>query len=349
MKSIKEEIQTIKTLLKDSRTAKYHKRLQIVLFRLMGKSYKEIIEFLDCNQTTIWQNVKKYEEFGLDSLLQETRGGRNHAYMTVEEEKAFLARHLKAAEAGEFVTIDALFQAYKKELGRSYTRDAFYQLLKRHGWRNITPRPEHPRKADAQTIVASKNKISIQEEKKKRFKTSRPFHKVRLMYQDDAGFGRISKLGSCWSPIGVGPHVHSHYIREFRYCYGAVDAHTGESFFLIAGGCNTEWMNVFLEELSQAYPDDYFLLVMDNAIWHKSSTLKIPTNIGFAFIPPYTPEMNPIEQVWKEIRKRGFKNKAFRTLEDVMNQLQDVIQGLEKEVIKSIVNQRWTRMLFESK
>ncbi|VNT98910.1 transposase [Streptococcus pneumoniae] len=56
----------------------------------MGKSYKEIIELLDCNQTTIWRNVKKYEEFGLDSLLQETRGGRNHAYMTVEEEKAFL-------------------------------------------------------------------------------------------------------------------------------------------------------------------------------------------------------------------------------------------------------------------
>ncbi|CJV15632.1 transposase family protein [Streptococcus pneumoniae] len=157
------------------------------------------------------------------------------------------------------------------------------------------------------------------------------------MYQDEAGFGRISKLGSCWSPIGVGPHVHSHYIREFRYCYGAVDAHTGESFFLIAGGCNTEWMNAFLEELSQAYPYDYFLLVMDNAIWHKSSTLKIPTNIG------------PIEQVWKEIRKRGFKNKAFRTLEDVMNQLQDVIQGLEKEVIKSIGNRRWTRMLFESR
>ncbi|CTM44239.1 DDE_3 domain protein, partial [Streptococcus pneumoniae] len=46
---------------------------------------------------------------------------------------------------------------------------------------------------------------------------------------------------------------------------------TGESFFLIAGGCNTEWMNAFLEELSQAYPDDYLLLVMDNAIWHKSS------------------------------------------------------------------------------
>ncbi|CWK47031.1 degenerate transposase [Streptococcus pneumoniae] len=65
---------------------------------------------------------------------------------------------------------------------------------------------------------------------------------------------------------------------------------------LIAGRCNTEWMNAFLEELSQAYPDDYLLLVMDNAIWHKSSTLKIPTNIGFTFIPPYTPEMNPLNK-----------------------------------------------------
>ncbi|EDK67392.1 hypothetical protein CGSSp18BS74_08260 [Streptococcus pneumoniae SP18-BS74] len=111
MKSTKEEIQTIKTLLKDSRTAKYHKRLQIVLFRLMGKSYKEIIELLDCNQTTIWRNVKKYEEFGLDSLLQETRGGRNHAYMTVEEEKAFLARHFEGYR-GRRICYNTLFQAY---------------------------------------------------------------------------------------------------------------------------------------------------------------------------------------------------------------------------------------------
>ncbi|VIX53953.1 transposase [Streptococcus pneumoniae] len=166
MKSTKEEIQTIKTLLKDSRTAKYHKRLQIVLFRLMGKSYKEIIELLDCNQTTIWRNVKNMRSSDSTLSFKKHVVVVNHAYMTVGEEKAFLARHLKAAEAGEFVTIDALFQAYKKELGRSYTRDAFYQLLKRHGWRNIMPRPEHPKKADAQTIVASKNKISIQEEKK---------------------------------------------------------------------------------------------------------------------------------------------------------------------------------------
>lgn len=76
-----------------------------------------------------------------------------------------------------------------------------------------------------------------------------------------------------------------------------------------------------LKRLPEAYPDDYILLVMDNAVWHKSQALEIPDNIEFTFIPPYTPEMNPIEQVWAEIRKRGFKNKTFKTLDDVINKL----------------------------
>ena len=164
----------------------------------------------------------------------------------------------------------------------------------------------------------------------KRFKEEGTYNKVRLMYQDEAGFGRISKMSSCWVPQGIRPSIPSHYMREYRYWYGAVDAQTGDSFFLIAGGCNTEWTNEFLRQVSQAYPDDYILLVIDNAIWHKSSILEIPSNVELAFIPPYTPEMNPIEQVWKEIRKRGFKNKDFQTFEAVIDKLQEVIQGLEK-------------------
>ena len=180
----------------------------------------------------------------------------------------------------------------------------------------------------------------------KRFKEEGTYNKVRLMYQDEAGFGRISKMSSCWAPQGIRPSIPSHYMREYRYCYGAVDAQTGDSFFLIAGGCNTEWTNEFLRQVSQAYPDDYMLLVMDNAIWHKSTTLEIPSNVELAFIPPYTPEMNPIEQVWKEIRKRGFKNKDFQTLEAVIDKLQEVIQGLEKSVLKSTVSRQWTLKRF---
>lgn len=63
----------------------------------------------------------------------------------------------------------------------------------------------------------------------------------------------------------------------------------------------------------------------------------IPHNIEFAFIPPYTPDMNPIGQVWAEIRKRGFKNKMLTTLNDVIDRLQEVIRGLHWTALKSIV------------
>lgn len=75
---------------------------------------------------------------------------------------------------------------------------------------------------------------------------------------------------------------------------------------------------------------------------------EIPSNIELTFIPPYTPEMNPIEQVWKEIRKRDSKNKAFQTLEAIIDKLQEVIQGPEKSVLKSTVSRQWTRLLFEN-
>lgn len=70
-----------------------------------------------------------------------------------------------------------------------------------------------------------------------------------------------------------------------------------------------------------SYPDDRIILVCDGAAWHKAKALIIRDNIQLVFIPPYTPEMNPIEQIWKEIRKRGFRNEIFQTLIKVVERL----------------------------
>lgn len=77
-----------------------------------------------------------------------------------------------------------------------------------------------------------------------------------------------------------------------------------------------------------------------------SGTLKVPSNIHLFYIPPYTPEMNPIEQIWREIRTRGFKNEAFQTLADVIDRLCETIQGLSKETIRSITGRDWILSLF---
>lgn len=170
--------------------------------------------------------------------------------------------------------------------------------------------------------------------------------KVRLMFQDEAGFGRINRPKYCWCEEGVRPCVPCHHIREYRYAYGAVEPLTGDTCFLVMPHCNTVCMNLFLRELSSQFPDDVILLCCDSAAWHKSRTLMLPENIVLFYIPPYTPEMNPIEQIWKEIRKRGFRNEVFPTLEKVVDRLCDTICSLSNQVISSITGRQWIIELF---
>lgn len=166
------------------------------------------------------------------------------------------------------------------------------------------------------------------------------------MFQDEAGFGRINKPRHCWCKKGIRPATPCQHIREYRYVYGAIEPLTGESSFLILPYCNTECMNIFLRELSSVFAEDFILLVADGAAWHKSNSLEIPHNIEIFPLPPYTPEMNPIEQIWKEIRKRGFKNEFFKTLEHVINRLCNTICSLTKNIIKSITHRDWINKCF---
>jgi putative transposase len=170
--------------------------------------------------------------------------------------------------------------------------------------------------------------------------------KIRLMYQDEAGFGRISDVAKCWAPSGVRPTVCHHRIREYEYAYGVVDPVEGDKFFLVFPYCDTVCMNMFLQKLSVKYSKDYLLIAADNAIWHKAKHLVIPDNIRFFYIPPRTPELNPIEQIWKEVRKRGFKNNNFKTLEKVVDHLCITLNSLTNDDVKSITGREWILKMF---
>jgi putative transposase len=161
------------------------------------------------------------------------------------------------------------------------------------------------------------------------------------MFQDEAGFGRINKPKRCWAPKGIRPSVPCHHMREYIYAYGAVEPFTGESFFFVLPWANTMCMNVFLSELSKTFPEDMILLGLDQASWHTTENLIIPDNIQLFFLPACTPEMNPMEQVWKDIRKRGFKNELFATLEKVVDRLCDVIRSFSPHDLFKITGRDW--------
>lgn len=104
---------------------------------------------------------------------------------------------------------------------------------------------------------------------------------------------------------------------------------SGLDFSLILPVVNTHAMNEFLKQLSNALGDKEAIVVMDCAGWHKSKKLKIPKNIEIIYLPPYSPELNPVEKFWQYIKSHTIKNKIYETIDDLENVICEFILKLD--------------------
>ena len=129
---------------------------------------------------------------------------------------------------------------------------------------------------------------------------------VKLMFQDEARFGRISDVRRCWAPYPVRFMCQAMLSHEYTYACAAVDVCTAELDSLILPQVNTGCMQLFVNEVSRRHPDEHIVMVIDGAGWHRSGLLKAPGNIYLLKLPPYAPELNPIEHVWDELREKFF-------------------------------------------
>lgn len=121
-----------------------------------------------------------------------------------------------------------------------------------------------------------------------------------------------------------------------------------EMVSLVLPKANTDCMNVFLAEVERRYPKDNILMVVDNASWHRSKNLIIPENITLYPLLPYTPELNPIEMIWDELREKFFKNDFFNRLDAVVDRLCEGLLFLENNnnIVKSITGWKWIVNMF---
>jgi len=166
---------------------------------------------------------------------------------------------------------------------------------------------------------------------------------IKLMFQDEARFGRIADVRRCWAPKPIRPLCQGMLTHEYTYAFGAVDACTGELDSLILPHVNTECMQLFLNEVSKGHPNEHIVMVIDGAGWHRSSTLQAPNNIYLLKLPPYAPELNPIEHVWDELREKFFHNRVFNSIEALEDHLTQALNTLENDPnrLESIVSWPW--------
>ena len=160
------------------------------------------------------------------------------------------------------------------------------------------------------------------------------------MFADEARFGRMNRPRPCWAPIGTRPEVAAQLIREYIYLYGAVAPKDGTCVYLIMPTSNTACFQAFLDVLARKFARQDILLVLNGAPDHRSRDLAVPNNITLLYLPPYSPELNPKENLWDEIREKIFKNYALKSIDAVHAKLKQAILYIERntKLVQSITS-----------
>ena len=157
-----------------------------------------------------------------------------------------------------------------------------------------------------------------------------------VFFFDEGRFGLKPNLGRYWARSGrraverVQPGYQNFYV------YSSVSPQTGDAFSLFLPWVNTEAMNLYLQNLSAAYPEFQILLIWDQAGWHCPKGLQVPDNIQIEPLPPYSPELNPVERLWQWLRRHVCRNRLFESEEALMDALADSLRDLSPSRLASL-------------
>ncbi len=164
-----------------------------------------------------------------------------------------------------------------------------------------------------------------------------------MFFQDEARFGRINDTHYCWAPPKIRPTVPKQIIREYTYAYGAICPFDGDSCYLILPAMDAACMNIFIKELSNRFKDSFLLIIVDGAPCHSEGVLDLPENVMVNTLPAYSPQLNPSENNWDDMREKFFQNLLFDSLTALENQLENACLFYENnpDIVKSIAGWNW--------
>lgn len=159
---------------------------------------------------------------------------------------------------------------------------------------------------------------------------------TELMFFDEGRFGLHSDVGRRWALRGVRPITPVRPRYKNFYIYSAGSPLSGAVFSLFLPWVNTCVMNIYLQKLSEEFASKRVLLIMDQAGWHRSQELCIPSNIEIDYLPPYSPELNPIERLWLVLRRNVCRNRLYDNEEDLIDKLCASLNAFTTENLKKL-------------
>ena len=170
-----------------------------------------------------------------------------------------------------------------------------------------------------------------------------------VWFCDEARFGQQGTITRIWAKCGSRPRVLRQTKYEWLYVIGAVCPATGQSIGLLSPYIGARIMNIYLQQFSRELTGDvHGVLVWDQAGYHKSKELKIPENITLIPLPAYSPELNPVENLWHYFRSHYWANRAYSDYDDLRCAAIEAWQksALDPEIIKSVCRVKYVERNF---
>lgn len=168
-----------------------------------------------------------------------------------------------------------------------------------------------------------------------------------VWFQDEARFGQRNTTTRIWAEKGTRPRAVQQQQFEYAYLFGAVCVTTGQTEAIVAPLSNMQVMIKHLQLISDATPKGkHSVVIMDRASWHQSHLAEQFDNLTIIHIPPYSPELNPIEQVWSWIRQNKIANRCFKNYNDIVDKCCSAWNHFcnDKTRVISLCYRGWTKL-----
>jgi transposase len=160
---------------------------------------------------------------------------------------------------------------------------------------------------------------------------------VRVFSQDESRIGLLTVRRRRLTARGVQPVGSVQHIFEWCYVYGAVTPTTGEHFFLELPYLNAETFQLFIDAFAQAFPVSLNILLLDNSGAHTARHHIWPENVRGVWVPPYCPELNPIERVWRDLKDQLAWN-IFPDLDTLRDAVEDLLRAYDASTLQSLTS-----------
>lgn len=170
---------------------------------------------------------------------------------------------------------------------------------------------------------------------------------INLYFQDESRFGLMTILRRMITAKGVKPVAPYQHKFKNLYLFGAFSGIDGSHFLLEMPYCNSDTFQIFLNQFAAQKPEEFKIIVLDNGAFHRAQALVIPDNIGLLFLPAYTPELNPAENMWQHIKSKVSMH-VHKTLSDLQRTLSRTLKNdLNNSIVKSICDRDYYRNTFK--